>query len=89
MDDFEEIYVRLRHFFRRIQIGCGDAAMPMFDYFHLVGICDFGTQEQHEIDIPLENIRTGFSEYMSGNGLFTLTYPETDARFFYLRVGDK
>ena len=65
------------------------AMMPMLDYFHLVGIHNFGTAEQQETDIPLANIRTDFTEYKTGNGLFTLTYPETNARFFYFRVGEK
>lgn len=30
VDDFESIYVRLRQFFRRIQIGDGEAAMPLY-----------------------------------------------------------
>ncbi len=43
VDGFEEIYVRLRQFFRRIQLGDGEAAMPMYRAFveehHLSVFC--------------------------------------------------
>ena len=65
------------------------AALPMFDYFHLIGIQDFGTDGQREVEIPLAGIADGFAEYRSGNGIFTLTYGETDAQFLYLRIADE
>jgi len=33
VDDFEAVYVRLRQFFRRIQIGDGEASMPLYRSF--------------------------------------------------------
>ena len=69
--------------------GSHVAALPMLDYFHLIGIQNFGTENQSEVDIPLSAENAGFSEYISGNGLFTLTYGETDAQFLYLRIADK
>ena len=33
VDDFEKIYVRLRQFFRRIQLGSGEESLPMYRAF--------------------------------------------------------
>lgn len=63
------------------------AAMPMLDCFHLIGTSDFGEGGGSEFEIPLVGGYDGFSEYKTGNGLFTLSYGETDARFIYLRIG--
>jgi hypothetical protein len=65
------------------------AAMPMLEYFHLIGIRDFGRESQSEIEIPLVGASDGFAEYKSRNGFLTLNYAETDAQFFYLRVADE
>ena len=69
--------------------GSHVAALPMLEYFHLIGIRDFGTENQSEVQIPISAENEGFAEYISGNGLFTLTYGETDARFLYLRIADE
>ena len=65
------------------------AAMPMLGYIHLIGIRDFGTEDQHEVEIPLVATLDGFAEYKSSNGVFTLSYEKTDAQFLYLRIADK
>ena len=87
--------VEFNHAIRAIRVkvdppeGSYVAAMPMLEYFHLIGIRDFGTENQSEVEIPLVGASDGFAEYKSGNGFFTLNYAETDAQFFYLRIGDE
>ena len=87
--------VEFNHAIRTIRMkvdppdGSYVAAMPMLEYFHLIGIRDFGTESQSEVEIPLIDASDGFAEYKSGNGFFTLNYAETDAKFFYLRIADK
>jgi len=68
--------------------GSHVAAKPMLDYFHLIGIHKFGTSGQYESEIPLTTSGADFSEYISADGVLTLTYPETDVQFIYLRIGD-
>ena len=87
--------VEFNHAIRAIRVkvdppeGSYVAAMPMLEYFHLIGLRDFGTENQSEVEIPLVGASDGFAEYKSGNGFFTLNYAETDAQFFYLRIGDE
>lgn len=61
VDDFEEIYVRLRQFFRRIQIGCGEASMPMFQSF----VREKGLSVQL-IAVLLGNIQVGNKDRIAG-----------------------
>ena len=66
--------------------GSHVAAMPMFEYIHLIAIYDFGTENQREEELDLGTIETGFANYITSNGEFTIAFPPTDAQFFYLRV---
>ena len=66
--------------------GSHVAALPMFEYIHLIAIYDFGTEKQREEELDLGTIETGFVNYITSNGEFTIAFPPTDAQFFYLRV---
>ena len=39
-----------------------------------------------EEELDLGTIETGFANYITSNGEFTIAFPPTDAQFFYLRV---
>ena len=67
--------------------GSHVAAMPMLEYVHLMAIYDLGTANQREEELDLGSIEGGFADYITSNGEFTIVFPPTDARFFYLRVG--
>jgi hypothetical protein len=64
------------------------AAKPMLEYIHLITIFDLANARNSELEIPLSDVSIDLSEYVT-SGEFSLTYPDTGAQFFFLRIGDE
>ena len=68
--------------------GSHVAAKPMLEYIHLITIFDLANARNSELEIPLSDVSIDLSEYVT-SGEFSLTYPDTGAQFFFLRIGDE
>ena len=68
--------------------GSHVAAKPMLEYIHLIAIFDLANARDSEFEVSRSDVSIDLSGYMT-SGEFSLTYPETGAQFFYLRIGDE